>query len=144
MRTKKYWQEQAELRYEEKRELETKLGIKEKALKFLLGASNPYRVEVTQDCNIFCNYGAYVEFEYVDENGVYHSTKRQMLHDKLHLISTSKEAAVFRYDATHPSTYWVLQKAAETFAEIPASLICHQGEKICEIKGDITDVQNDA
>lgn len=130
MRTKKYLENRCDELYEEKTKLEKALRAKDQALSFLLADDNPYRVKITSyDSFGYCN--PTVEFEYVDENGTYHSIKRQMQVNKLELITTSKEAAVFRYDATRPSTYWILQKAAEVFAEVPATLcpFCNEIKK---------------
>ena len=136
MKTKKYYESLLTANRGTIMTLEEAVREKDLALRFLMADPNPYRVEIRTAGDIFTNYGAYVDFVYVDEHGKYHSTRRKLLKDKLTCISSSKEAAFFSYSATSPTTYWILQKAAEVLAEVPENYICHRNEKICEIKGD--------
>jgi hypothetical protein len=134
MKTKKYYESLLTANRGTIVTLEEAVKEKDQALRFLMADPNPYRVEIKPDNNIFTNYGAFVDFEYVDEFGKYHSIRRKLLKDKVTCISASKEAAIISYSATIPVTYWILQKAAEVFAEIPEAYLCHRNEKICEIK----------
>ena len=137
MKTRKYYESLLTANRGTIATLEEAVREKDQALRFLMSDSNPYRVELRAAGDIFTTgYGTFVDFVYVDEHGKYHSTRRKLLKDKLTCISTSKEAAFFSYSATSPTTYWILQKAAEVFAEVPENYICHRNEKICEIKGD--------
>ena len=122
MASKKYWMSGYERVLEEKHALEDDNADKAKALEFLLADPNPYRVDI-KDQNCFGYGDPYVYFNYVDETGKYHHIKRQKLASKIKLLASSKEAAIFKYEATEPATYWILQKAAECFAEIPEFLI---------------------
>lgn len=125
MASKKYWISEYEHVLKEKHALEDDNANKAKALEFLLADPNPYRVDI-RDQSCFGYGNPYANFTYVDEIGKYHFIKRQMLASKLKLLASSKEAAIFKYEATKPATYWILQKAAECFAEIPESLVALQ------------------
>lgn len=119
---KKYYQTRCEEKEDELRVARKVITEKTQALEFLLADPNPYRVDI-RDQSCFGYGNPYVYFTYVDETGKYHFIKRQMLASKLKLLASSKEAAIFKYEATKPATYWILQKAAECFAEIPEALI---------------------
>lgn len=128
MASKKYWMSEYEHVLKEKHALEDDNANKALALAFLLADPNPYRVDI-KDQSCFGYGNPHVYFTYVDETGKYHFIKRQMIASKLKLLASSKEAAIFKYEATKPATYWILQKAAECFAEIPESLVAPQAEE---------------
>ncbi len=137
-RTKKYWQDLSEQHYRDLQETRNLLDLKDQALKFLLKSPDTYRVELTSDAQVINNapYSKPItRFEYVDQNGKYHRHCRPVSIDTLEIISTNAETAVFRFETLKGKyTYWILNKADETIAEIPEELFCHRGAKICEIK----------
>lgn len=140
MRTKKYWQSLSEQHYKDLQEARNLVDLKGQALKFLLKSSDTYRVELTGD-----QYAIYASpyfknrtrFEYVDGNGTYHNHYRDVDVNDLEVISTNAETAVIKFKLTGKRySYWILNKADETIAEIPEGLICDKGTKICENKED--------
>ena len=140
MRTKRYWQDLSEQHYRDLQETRNLLDLKTQALKFLLKSPDTYRVELTADANII-NSAPYsipiTRFEYVDNQGKYHSHHRPIERSKIEVVSTNAETAVFKVmiNKNRP-IYWILNKAAETVAEIPEELFCHRGTKVCELKGE--------
>jgi hypothetical protein len=143
MRTKKYWQDLSEQHYKDLQEARNIIDLKEQALKFLLKSPDTYRVELTSDVQTISGapYSKPItRFEYVDQNGKYHRHCRPVSIDTLEMISTNAETAVFRFETLkNKYTYWILNKADETIAEIPEDYFCNNridGLKTCEIKGD--------
>jgi hypothetical protein len=67
---------------------------------------------------------------------VYHEGSREFKFANLTLLSTSADAAVFGYQEENKTTYWLLNKTRELFAEIPEAILCHRNTKICEEKSD--------
>ena len=138
MRTKRYWQALAEQHYRDLQECRNLIDLKDQAIKFLLGDKDAYRVELTAstrpiDVSPYCR--PITHFEYVDNKGKYHYHTRPVNREAIEIISTSAETAVFRFETLKGKfTYWILNKADETIAEIPEELFCHRGTKICEIK----------
>lgn len=137
MRTKKYWQDLSEQHYRDLQETRNLLDLKDQALKFLLESPDTYRVELEEDTYVI-NYAPYskpvTRFSYVDQHGKYHRHTRPIKRDSLEIISTNAETAVFKFETLKGKfTYWILNKADETVAEIPEELFCHRGTKICEI-----------
>jgi hypothetical protein len=138
MRTKKYWQDLSEQHYKDLHETRTLLDLKNQALKFLLKSPDTYRVELTASVNTI-NSAPYsipsTRFEYVDNTGTYHSHYRSIECNKIEVVSTNAETAVFKVmiNKNRP-IYWILNKADETVAEIPEELFCHRGTKVCELK----------
>jgi len=126
MRTKKYWEAQADQRYKEKQELENKLSAAEKSLRFLLADPNPYRVKLTPVSDIFAlgSFKTKTRFEYVDEKGTYHNHIRNISPGDIEVLSTNKETAVLKYETTKGHyTYWIFNKALETVTEISVELL---------------------
>ena len=142
MRTKKYWQKQSEEHYRNLQEARNLNDLKDQALKFLLKNPDTYRVELTPDVQVI-NSAPYskpiTRFEYVDQNGQYHRHCRPVSIDTIEVISTNAETAVLRFETVkNKYTYWILNKADETIAEIPEDYFCtnrRDGYKTCEIKG---------
>lgn len=138
MRTKKYWQKQSEEHYRDLQKARNEVDLKDQALVFLLDSPETYRVKLTSDVQ-FINAAPYstpsTRFEYVDQNGKYHRHYRPVSIDALEVISTNAETAVLRFETVkNKYTYWILNKADETIAEIPEDYFCHRGTKICEVK----------
>jgi hypothetical protein len=138
MRTKKYWQALSEQHYRDLQEALNLSDLRDQALRFLLKSPDTYRVELTSDVQVL-NSAPYskpiTRFEYVDQNGKYHRHCRPVSIDTLEIISTNAETAVLRFETLkNKYTYWILNKADETVAEIPEELFCHRNTKICEIK----------
>jgi hypothetical protein len=138
MRTKKYWENLSEQHYRDLQEARNLNDLKDQALKFLLESPETYRVKLTSDARSL-NVAPYSEFitrfEYVDQNGKYHRHYRHVSIDALEVISTNAETAVLRFETIkNKYTYWILNKADETIAEIPEDYFCHRGTKICEVK----------
>ena len=135
MRTKKYWQDLSEQHSRDLQEARNLRDLKDQALKFLLESPDTYRVELTDEFNCFGPNRTV--FEYVDQHGKYHRHKRPVKRDALEVVSTNAETAVFKFETVKGKyTYWVLNKAEETVAEIPEALICDKGAKICENRED--------
>lgn len=138
MRTKKYWQGLSEQHYKDLQEARNIIDLKDQALKFLLKSPDTYRVELEEAASVL-NYAPYAEpitrFKYVDQHGKFHYHSRPVKRDSIEIISANAETAVFRFETLKGKyTYWILNKADETIAEIPEELFCHRGAKICEIK----------
>lgn len=131
--SKKFYKQCYEEHSEKYSKLQDALNEKDQALRFIMADSNTYRVKVDYR-NSLWNSGPCTSFEYVDKNGKYHYFTNAMQYDKLHLLKTSKEAAVFRYDATKPASYWILQKDTECFAEVPEECILPKEKEIYIIK----------
>lgn len=113
-------------------------GLKDKVIKFLLAAPNPYRVELTPDASTISSVPYNIPityFTYVDNKGSYHNYYKPIARDKIEVVSTNAETAVFRVtiNKDHP-VYWILNKADETMADMPEEFFCHRGAKLCEIK----------
>ena len=140
MRTKKYWQELSEEHYRNLQEARNLVDLKDQALKFLLESPDTYRVKLTEAQTVINNapyYKTSTRFEYVDKKGEYHSHYRAVDPNDLEVISTNAETAVFKFKLTGKRySYWILNKADETIAEIPEGLICDKGTKLCENKED--------
>lgn len=139
MRTKKYWQSLSEQHYRDLQEARNLVDLKSQALKFLLESQDTYRVKLTEAqtvINAAPYYKNSTRFEYVDNNGEYHSHYRAVDIKDLEIISANAETAVFKFNPTGKRySYWILNKADETIAEIPDEFFCHRtGNKICEIK----------
>jgi hypothetical protein len=132
--SKKFYKECYKEHNEKYSKLQEAINEKDRALAFLMADSNTYRVKIDSTINWSDTYGNYTSFEYVDENGKYHRFTRGMQTSKLRLLTTSKESAVFKYEATKPASYWILQKAAECFAEVPAECILPKEKEIYIIK----------
>lgn len=141
MRTKKYWQNLSKQHYKNLQESRNLNDLKDQALKFLLESPETYRVKLTGDVQVI-NTAPYskqiTKFEYVDGKGKYHQHFRPVAIDKLEIISANADAAVMRFETIKDKyTYWILNKADETIAEIPEDYFCnnHRGNfKTCEIK----------
>lgn len=138
MRTKKYWQELSEEHYRNLQEARNLVDLKDQALKFLLKSPDTYRVEIEAHNTGFAYTNKpSTRFEYVDQNGQYHRHYRAVDIEDLEIISTNAETAVFKFKLTGKRySYWILNKADETIAEIPEELICNKSAKICENKED--------
>jgi hypothetical protein len=67
---------------------------------------------------------------------LYHEVNKEFKFVNLTLLSTSADTAVFGYQEENKTTYWLLNKASELFAEIPEAILCHRNTKICEEKSD--------
>lgn len=142
MRTKKYWRDLSEQHYRDLQESRNLNDLKDQALRFLLESPDTYRVKLTSDVQII-NCDPYskqtTRFEYVDGKGKYHRHIRPIAIEKLEIISTNADTAVMRFETLKDKyTYWILNKADETIAEIPEDYFCnnHKGKfKTCEIKG---------
>lgn len=132
--SKKFYKECYKEHSEKYAKLQEAINEKDRALAFLIADSNTYRVKIDSAVDWSDAFSNYTSFEYVDENGKYHRFTRRMQTNQLHLLTTSKEAAVFRYEATKPTSYWILQKAAECFAEIPEACILPKEKEIYIIK----------
>ena len=136
MRTKKYWQDLSEQHYRDLQEARNLVDLQSQALKFLLESSDIYRVEFEADYGV-CGFSRpRTYFMYVDQHGKYHRHARPIKRDAIELISTNVETAVLKVETVKGKyTYWILNKADETIAEIPEKLFCHRaGNKVCEIK----------
>jgi hypothetical protein len=141
MRTKKYWQNLSEQHYKNLQESRNLNDLKDQALKFLLESPETYRVKLTADVQVI-NTAPYskqiTKFEYVDGKGKYHSHYRSVDINDLEIISTNAETAVLKFKLTAGRySFWILNKADETIAEIPEDYFCnnHRGNfKTCEIK----------
>ena len=146
MRTKKYWQDLSEQHYRELQECRNLIDLQDQALKFLLKSPDTYRVELEEAASVL-NYAPYSEpvtrFKYVDQYGKFHYHSRPVKRDSLELISTNAETAVLKFETLKGKfTYWILNKAEETIAEIPEDYFCNNrrdGFKTCEIKGGHVD-----
>jgi hypothetical protein len=127
MRTKKYWQNLSEQHYKNLQESRNLNDLKDQALKFLLESPETYRVKLTADAQIINTVPyskAITRFEYVDQNGKYHRHCRPVSIDTLEVISTNAATAVIRFETIkNKYTYWILNKAEETIAEIPEDLL---------------------
>ena len=135
MRTKKYWQDLSEQHYRELQEARNLLDLKDQALRFLLKSPDTYRVELEADNDGFCYSKPRTLFKYVDQHGKYHHHWRPVKCSSLEIISTNAETAVFKFETLKGKyTYWILNKAEETVAEIPEDYFCLRVTKICEIK----------
>lgn len=128
MRTKKYWRDLSEQHYRDLREARNLNDLKDQALRFLLKSHDPYRVELTSDVQVIncAPYSMPVTcFEYVDGKGKYHRHIRPIAIEKLEIISTNADTAVLKFETVKNNyTYWILNKADETIAEIPADYFC--------------------
>ena len=135
MRTKKYWQDLSEQHYKDLQEARNIIDLKDQALRFLLKSSDTYRVELEADNDAFCYSKPRTLFKYVDQHGNYHHHWRPVKCSSLEIISTNAETAVFKFETLKGKyTYWILNKAEETVAEIPEDYFCLRVTKICEIK----------
>ena len=138
MRTKKYWRELSEQHYRDLQETRNLLDLSRQAIKFLLSGQDAYRVELTAGStpiNVAPYSRPITHFEYVDQNGKYHYHTRSVGIETIEVISTNAETAIFKYETLKGKyTYWILNKANETVAEIPEDYFCHRGTKICEVK----------
>ena len=138
MRTKKYWQAQSEQHYRDLQETRNLLDLSQQAIKFLLSDQDAYRVELTagaKPINVAPYSRPLTHFEYVDQNGKYHYHTRPIGIESIEVISTNAETAIFKFETIKGKyTYWILNKADETIAEIPEDYFCHRGTKICEMK----------
>jgi hypothetical protein len=127
MRTKKYWQNLSEQHYKNLQESRNLNDLKDQALKFLLESHETYRVKLTADVQVINTVPyskAITRFEYVDQNGKYHRHCRPVSIDTLEVISTNAATAVIRFETIkNKYTYWILNKAEETIAEIPEDLL---------------------
>lgn len=128
MRTKKYWRDLSEQHYRDLQEALNLCDLRDQALRFLLESPDTYRVKLTPDTKVL-NYVPYslqtTRFEYVDGKGKYHRHIRPVAIEKLELISTNADTAVFKFETVKNNyTYWILNKADETIAEIPADYFC--------------------
>ena len=128
MRTKKYWRELSEQHYRDLQEALNLSDLRDQALRFLLKSPDTYRVELTSDVQVI-NSAPYskpiTRFEYVDGKGKYHRHIRPIAIEKLKIISTTADTAVLKFEAVKNNyTYWILNKADETIAEIPADYFC--------------------
>jgi hypothetical protein len=127
MRTKKYWQNLSEQHYKNLQESRNLNDLKDQALKFLLESPETYRVKLTADVQVINTVPyskAITRFEYVDQNGKYHRHCRPVSIDTLEVISTNAATAVIRFETIkNKYTYWILNKAEETIAEIPEDLL---------------------
>ena len=144
MRNKKYWMDLSEQHYRDLQEARNIIDLKDQALKFLLKSPDTYRVELEADVGVMGYSTHRTLFKYVDQHGKYHHHWRAVKRDSLELISTNAETAVLKFETLKDKyTYWILNKADETVAEIPEELFCHRGTKICEIKGGSSDANNE-
>ena len=138
MRNKKYWQKQSEEHYRNLQEARDIIDHKDQALNFLLEGPDAYRVKLTSDYGCY-GYSERTVFEYVDQHGKYHRHRRLIKRDSIELISTNAETAIFKFETPEGKyTYWILNKAAETIAEIPEDYFCNNRRgnfKACELKG---------
>ena len=137
MRTKKYWKALSEQHYRDLQESRNLNDLKDKALRFLLKSSDTYRVDLTSGVQVI-NCAPYSKqttiFEYVDGKGKYHRHTRPIAIEKLEIISANVDTAVFKFETTKNNyTYWILNKANETIAEIPADYFCTCGKSKTEI-----------
>lgn len=128
MRTKKYWRELSEQHYRDLQEALNLSDLRDQALRFLLKSPDTYRVELTSDVQVI-NSAPYskpiTRFEYVDGKGKYHRHIRPIAIEKLEIISTNADTAVLKFETVKNNyTYWILNKADETIAEIPADYFC--------------------
>lgn len=135
MRTKKYWRDLSVQHYRDLQEARNLNDLKDQALRFLLKSPDPYRVELTSDVQVINSapYSMPVTcFEYVDGKGKYHRHIRPIAIEKLEIISTNADTAVLKFETVKNNyTYWILNKADETIAEIPADYFC-----TCAFGGD--------
>lgn len=148
MRTKKYWENLSEQHYRDLQEARNINDLKDQAIKFLLESPETYRVKLTADKNAMDvppYFKDITKFEYVDGKGKYHRHFRPVHISDLEVISTNADTAVLKFETTKGHyTFWILNKADETIAEIPEDYICLNKNKVCKAKGEIKDAQIDS
>jgi hypothetical protein len=101
------------------------------AIRFVMSQKNVHSINYEATWTHWGASTTHTKFEYVDETGKYHYITRDFKCADLVLISASAEAAIFGYQQEDKTTYWLLNKADELFAEIPEVILCTKN-KICE------------
>lgn len=139
--SRSYYKRRAEELAEERDKLQSQRNAYRDAVRFLLDAKTPHKVEFEATCNYWGKSDTNTRFRYVDGEGILHDIDRPFKAADLVCVSSSADAAVFVYAKNTGVTYWILNKSAELFVEIPEQYICHRGDKVCEIKGDFLNEQ---
>ena len=134
---KKYYKQRNKELDEANDKLKIEVRSLRNAVRFMLSQKNVYNVEYAAAHTLWGDSETKTDFEYVDAEGKHHRVTRDFKFANLALLSTSPEAAIFGYQQEDKTTYWLLNKADELFAEIPEAILCHRDIKICELKETI-------
>lgn len=133
---KKYYKQRYEELDNANDKLKAEVDSLKNSIKFLLRQKNPHNVVYKAAYTYYGESQTHTYFEYVDAQGLYHEINKEFKFVNLTLLSTSADTAVFGYQEENKTTYWLLNKASELFAEIPEAILCHRNTKICEEKSD--------
>ena len=133
---KKYYKQRNKELIDANDKLRSEVDSLKNSIKFLLKQKNTHNVVYKAAYTYYGESQTHTYFEYVDAQGLYHEVNREFKFANLTLLSTSADAAVFGYQEENKTTYWLLNKASELFAEIPEAILCHRSTKICEEKSD--------
>ena len=133
---KKYYEKRSKELEAANDKLKIEVGSLHSSVRFLLRQKNAHNVEYSAAHTMWGNSEIKTRFEYVDARGGWHEFTREFKFANLLLLSASAEAAVFGYQEEDKTTYWLLNKADELFAEIPEAILCHRSTKICEEKSN--------
>ena len=132
--TKKYYKELSEELEKKNETLRAEKSALQDSIRFVMTQDNVHNVVYESTMTHWGKSATHTKFEYVDETGKYHYLTREFNCDNLVCVSKSAEAAIFGYQEKDKTTYWLLNKADELFAEIPETILCHRNTKICEEK----------
>ena len=128
---KKYYKNQYEEVYKLNEKLRAEKSALQDSIRFVMTQKNPHKINYEPVSNHWGKSTTRTKFEYVDETGKYHYITREFNSNNLACISVSAEASIFGYQQEDKTTYWLLNKADELFAEIPEIILCTKN-KICE------------
>lgn len=129
---KKYYKKRSKELEEANDKLRNEKSALQDAIRFMMAQKNVHNINYEPVRNHWGESLTRTTFEYVDESGRYHYVTRDFKFADLTLLSVSAEAAIFRYQKEDKTTYWLLNRADELFAEIPEAILCHRSVKICE------------
>lgn len=129
---KKYYEKRNDELEAANDKLKIEVGSLRNSIRFLLRQKNVHNVEYGAAHTMWGASESTTTFKYVDAVGGWHELSRNFKFANLTLLSTSSEAAIFGYQEEDKTTYWLLNKADELFAEIPEAILCHRSVKICE------------
>ena len=129
---KKYYKTRCEELSNANERLKAEKSALQDAIRFVMVQKNVHSINYEPTTTHWGKSSTHTRFEYVDETGKYHYITREFNYNNLVCVSVSAEAAIFGYQQEDKTTYWLLNKADELFAEIPEAILCHRSTKICE------------